>query len=156
MVVVVVLPFSEFVVEDLGVVDNEAVVCSIDLTVMHPDLFTTFEDIAGDRGPGSGTKQQIIDQLYGGNAAQWDAFDPRTVMAKRGPYPGSPADSRTPSHRRMINFAHWQALSKIGGSRSRHRAMAGTTSGTTTTRPARRRICARPRQRSTSPARCTP
>ena len=62
--------------------------CSIDLTVMHPDLFSTFEDIAGDRGPGSGTKQQIIDQPYGGNAAQWDAFDPRTVMAKHGPYTG--------------------------------------------------------------------
>ncbi len=63
-------------------------VCAIDLIVMHPDLFSTFEDIAGDRSTGSGTKQQIIDQLYGGNAAQWDAFDPRTVMAKHGPYTG--------------------------------------------------------------------
>ena len=62
--------------------------CAIDLTVMHPDLFSTFEDIAGDRGPGSGTKQQTIDRLYGGNAAQWDAFDPRTVMARHGPYAG--------------------------------------------------------------------
>ena len=30
--------------------------CAIDLTVMHPDLFTTFEDIGGDRGPNSGTE----------------------------------------------------------------------------------------------------
>ena len=30
--------------------------CAIDLTVMHPELFTTFEDIGGDRGPNSGTK----------------------------------------------------------------------------------------------------
>jgi S-formylglutathione hydrolase FrmB len=62
--------------------------CAIDLAVMHPDLFTTFEDIGGDRGPNSGTKQQTIDRLYGGDAASWDAFDPRTVMAKHGPYSG--------------------------------------------------------------------
>ncbi|WP_414688280.1 alpha/beta hydrolase, partial [Mycobacterium sp.] len=60
--------------------------CAIDLTVMHPDLFTTFDDIGGDRGPNSGTKQQTIERLYGGDAAAWAAFDPRTVMAKHGPY----------------------------------------------------------------------
>jgi S-formylglutathione hydrolase FrmB len=62
--------------------------CAIDLVVMHPDLFTTFEDIGGDRGPNSGTKQQTIDRLYGGDAAAWDAYDPRTVMARHGPYIG--------------------------------------------------------------------
>jgi S-formylglutathione hydrolase FrmB len=62
--------------------------CAIDLAVMHPDLFTTFEDIGGDRGPNSGTKQQTIDRLYGGDAAAWDTYDPRTVMAKHGPYNG--------------------------------------------------------------------
>ncbi|HUO36423.1 MAG TPA: alpha/beta hydrolase-fold protein, partial [Mycobacterium sp.] len=62
--------------------------CAIDLTVMHPDLFTTFEDIGGDRGPNAGTKQQTINRLYGGDAATWDAYDPRTVMASHGPYSG--------------------------------------------------------------------
>ena len=62
--------------------------CAVDLAVMHPDLFSTFEDIGGDRGPGSGDKAETIDRLYGGNAAQWDAFDPRTVMARHGPYSG--------------------------------------------------------------------
>jgi S-formylglutathione hydrolase FrmB len=62
--------------------------CAVDLTVMHPDLFNTFEDIAGDHGPTAGTKQQTIDRLYGGNAAQWADFDPMTVMAKHGPYSG--------------------------------------------------------------------
>jgi S-formylglutathione hydrolase FrmB len=61
--------------------------CAIDLTVMHPDLFTTFEDIAGDHGPTAGTKEQTISRLYGGDAAQYDLFDPRAVMAKHGPYP---------------------------------------------------------------------
>lgn len=80
--------------------------CAVDLTVMHPDLFSTFVDIAGDHGPTAGTKQQTIDRLYGGDAAQWDAFDPRTVMAKHGPYTGvtgwfedaiPPADAKKPS-----------------------------------------------------------
>lgn len=62
--------------------------CAIDLTVMHPDLFTTFQDIGGDRGPNAGDKQQTIERLYGGDAAAWDAYDPRTVMAKHGPYQG--------------------------------------------------------------------
>jgi S-formylglutathione hydrolase FrmB len=62
--------------------------CAIDLTVMHPDMFSTFDDIGGDRGPNSGTKAQTIKRLYGGDAAAWAAFDPRTVMAKHGKYVG--------------------------------------------------------------------
>ena len=48
--------------------------CAIDLTVMHPDMFSTFDDIGGDRGPNSGTKQQTINRLYGGDAAAWLQF----------------------------------------------------------------------------------
>ncbi len=62
--------------------------CAVDLTVMHPDLFSTFEDIAGDHGPTAGTKEQTIDRLYGGSTAQWAKFDPMTVMARHGPYTG--------------------------------------------------------------------
>jgi S-formylglutathione hydrolase FrmB len=78
--------------------------CAIDLTVMHPDLFNTFEDIGGDRGPNSGTKEQTIARLYGGDATAWDRFDPRTVMAQHRPYAGvagyfddsqEPADDKT-------------------------------------------------------------
>jgi S-formylglutathione hydrolase FrmB len=62
--------------------------CAIDLTVIHPDLFSSFEDIGGDHGPTAGTQEQTINRLYGGNAALWDAFDPTTVMARHGPYTG--------------------------------------------------------------------
>ena len=62
--------------------------CAVDLTVMHPDMFSTFEDIAGDMGPNSGTKQQTIDRLFGGNAAQYADFDPATVINRHGPYSG--------------------------------------------------------------------
>jgi S-formylglutathione hydrolase FrmB len=97
---------------DWGVVGwSSGGTCAIDLTVTHPDLFTTFEDIGGDRGPNSGTKQQTINRLYGGDAASWDFYDPRTAMARHGPYSGvagyfddsqEPPDDKTkdlPDHR---------------------------------------------------------
>jgi S-formylglutathione hydrolase FrmB len=62
--------------------------CAVDLAAMHPDMFSTFEDIAGDLAPNSGTKQQTIDRLFGGNAAAYAAFDPTTVITKHGPYNG--------------------------------------------------------------------
>ncbi|WP_328350006.1 esterase family protein [Mycobacterium sp. NBC_00419] len=87
-----------YVVQTFGAADdaaNWAVVgwsmggtCAVDLTVMHPELFSTFEDIAGDHGPTAGTKDQTISRLYGGDAAAWAAFDPRTVMTLHGPYVG--------------------------------------------------------------------
>ncbi len=43
--------------------------CAVDLTVMHPELFSTFVDIAGDMGPNAGTKDQTIARIYGGDAA---------------------------------------------------------------------------------------
>ncbi|WP_201274423.1 alpha/beta hydrolase family protein [Mycolicibacterium sp. CH28] len=87
-----------YVVKNFGASDqaaNWAVVgwsmggtCAIDLTVMHPELFSTFEDIAGDHGPTAGTKEQTISRLYGGDAAAWDQFDPRSAMLRHGPYQG--------------------------------------------------------------------
>ncbi len=62
--------------------------CAVDLAVMHPELLRTFVDIAGDLGPSSGTKEQSIARLFGGDADAWAAFDPLTVMARHGPYNG--------------------------------------------------------------------
>ena len=62
--------------------------CAVDLTVMHPDLFSAFEDIAGDLTPNSGNKAQTIARLFGGNAAAYAAFDPTTVITHHGPYAG--------------------------------------------------------------------
>ncbi len=62
--------------------------CAVDLTVMHPELFSTFVDIAGDMGPNAGTKDQTIARLYGGDAAIWPIYDPTTVINKHGPYNG--------------------------------------------------------------------
>jgi S-formylglutathione hydrolase FrmB len=53
---------------------------------MHPELFSAFEDIAGDLSPNAGTKDQTIARLYGGNSAAWAAYDPTTVMTRHGHY----------------------------------------------------------------------
>ncbi len=62
--------------------------CAVDLTVMHPDMFSAFVDIAGDRSPNVGSKEQSLARLFGGNHAAWDAFDPVTVMNRHGHYTG--------------------------------------------------------------------
>lgn len=62
--------------------------CAVDLTVMHPETFSAFEDIAGDLAPNSGTQSQTVDRLFGGNAAAYAAFDPTAVIARHGPYHG--------------------------------------------------------------------
>jgi S-formylglutathione hydrolase FrmB len=82
--------------------------CAVDLTVMHPEMFSAFVDVAGDFYPNAGTKAQTIGRLFGGNAAAWAAFDPTTVINRHGPYrdvagwfaissDGPPATRRDPS-----------------------------------------------------------
>ncbi|QNJ95642.1 esterase family protein [Mycolicibacterium fluoranthenivorans] len=60
--------------------------CAVELSVRRPELFSAFVDIAGDLGPNSGTKEQSIDRLFGGDSAAWAEFDPATVMARHGRY----------------------------------------------------------------------
>ena len=88
--------------------------CAVDLAVMHPDMFSAFEDIAGDIAPNTGTKDQTIARLFGGNAAAYAAFDPTTVIAPTACTPASPDGStstaRRPRHsgRRRIHCARWE------------------------------------------------
>ncbi|RDH78919.1 esterase family protein [Mycolicibacterium moriokaense] len=60
--------------------------CAVDLTVMNPELFTSFVDIAGDNGPNAGTRQQTIDRIFGGDVNAWASYDPTTAIDKHGPY----------------------------------------------------------------------
>lgn len=62
--------------------------CAVDLTVMHPNLFSAFVDIEGDLTPNTGSKAQTIASLFGGNADAWAAFDPTTVINRHGRYTG--------------------------------------------------------------------
>jgi S-formylglutathione hydrolase FrmB len=90
--------------------------CALDLTVMHPELFSSFVDIAGNLGPETGTKAQTIARLFGGNADAWAAFDPSTVIAKHGRY---------------HNISGWFDVSSSTPSRHRH-GIAVTDIGDTT------------------------
>jgi S-formylglutathione hydrolase FrmB len=81
--------------------------CALDLTVMHPELFSSFVDISGNLGPEAGTKAQTITRLFGGNATAWAAFDPATVIAKHGRYRGvsgwfDVSSSNAPKHHRSL------------------------------------------------------
>ena len=60
--------------------------CALDLTVMHPDKFTAFVDIAGDAGPNVGNKAQTITTLFGGDPNRYAVFDPATVITRHGHY----------------------------------------------------------------------
>ncbi|MGH3558875.1 MAG: alpha/beta hydrolase [Mycobacterium sp.] len=93
--------------------------CAVDLTVMHPELFSSFVDIAGDLGPDVGTKAQTIARLFGGNANAWAAFDPTTVIAKHGHYSGVSgwfdiSSDTTPTGRRSVPVTDTGAVG-LGG-----------------------------------------
>lgn len=60
--------------------------CAVDLTLMHPNMFRSFVDIAGDLRPNTGDKAQTISRLFGGDADAWAAYDPITIMGRHGPY----------------------------------------------------------------------
>jgi S-formylglutathione hydrolase FrmB len=62
--------------------------CAVDLTVMHPDTFSAFVDIAGDAAPNVGNEAQTIATLFGGNADKYASYDPSTVITKHGRYRG--------------------------------------------------------------------
>jgi S-formylglutathione hydrolase FrmB len=60
--------------------------CAVEMTVMHPEMFSAFVDVAGDFSPNAGNKAQTITRLFGGSADAWAAFDPTTVINRHGPY----------------------------------------------------------------------
>lgn len=62
--------------------------CAVDLTVMHPDTFSSFVDIAGDAAPNSGSQTETVDRLFGGSTASYASFDPSAVITRHGPYHG--------------------------------------------------------------------
>lgn len=84
--------------------------CAVDLATMHPDMFSSLVDIAGDFAPNSGSKTQTIDRLFGGDAAAYASFVPATVITKHGPYQGISAwfaisgnPSSTPTAPQAVN-----------------------------------------------------
>ena len=84
--------------------------CAVDLTVMHPEMFSAFVDVAGDFFPNAGNRAQTIARLFGGNANAWAAFDPTTVINRHGHYSDvagwfAVASDAPPAPRRNFAFA---------------------------------------------------
>jgi S-formylglutathione hydrolase FrmB len=79
--------------------------CAVDLTVMHPDMFSAFVDVAGDLRPNVGTKEQTIARLFGGNPAAWAAYDPVTIITQHGRYSGVSGWFEVPASSRPRNLA---------------------------------------------------
>lgn len=79
--------------------------CAVDLAVMHPEMFSAFVDIAGDRGPSIGSKEATLAKLFGGNTAAWADFDPITVMNRHGLYTGLSGWFEVPSSSEARNVA---------------------------------------------------
>lgn len=65
--------------------------CALTTAVRNPETFSAFVDLDGQLGPNMGTERQTIARLFGGDKAAWSAFDPRTVIEKRGRFPGMAA-----------------------------------------------------------------
>jgi S-formylglutathione hydrolase FrmB len=140
--------------------------CAVDLAVMHPELFGTFLDIAGDLGPNVGSKDTTIAKLYGGDAAAWATFDPLTVLGGHARYADTAgwfdnaADSsgtaRSWGGRTGAGRAAGRATSPTGRAARPATAVARTAGTGPVRRPPPRASCARrpPPRASTAP--CTP
>ncbi|WP_395308181.1 alpha/beta hydrolase-fold protein [Mycobacterium sp. AMU20-3851] len=65
--------------------------CALTTAVRHPETFSAFVDLDGQLGPNMGTKRQTVARLFGGDEQAWADFDPRTVIERRGRFPGMAA-----------------------------------------------------------------
>lgn len=67
--------------QDWGIVGlSEGGTCALDLTLRHPDRFSTFVDLSGDLGPNLGSRHNTVLRLFGGSQAAWLDHDPLTIM----------------------------------------------------------------------------
>lgn len=57
--------------------------CSLQMAVNHPEVYSTFVDIAGQAEPTLGTRVDTVDQLFGGDEAAFLAINPVTIMATK-------------------------------------------------------------------------
>ncbi|MGV0815310.1 alpha/beta hydrolase-fold protein [Mycolicibacterium boenickei] len=65
--------------------------CSLTTAVRNPDMFSAIVWLDGTLGPNAGTKDQTVARLFGGDQAAWEAFDPKTIITRHGPYDGMAA-----------------------------------------------------------------
>jgi S-formylglutathione hydrolase FrmB len=57
--------------------------CSMMLTLRHPDVYHYFLDYGGEIGPEIGSTQQTIDTLFHGSQSAWAAHQPSLLLTSR-------------------------------------------------------------------------
>lgn len=60
--------------------------CSVQLGGSRPDLFGSIVDISGEFVPSVGSKEETIDEGFGGDEAAYEAATPEQILAANGPY----------------------------------------------------------------------
>jgi S-formylglutathione hydrolase FrmB len=94
-----------------------------ELAVRHPALFSTFLDFSGEKQPMRDTKQNAVDEVFGGDTAAYDRQDPLAFLAERR-FPGSAGvlvvgadDQPYPDEQKVVAAACEQAgmLIEAGG-----------------------------------------
>ncbi|QZH66831.1 alpha/beta hydrolase [Mycolicibacterium farcinogenes] len=65
--------------------------CSLTTAVRNPEMFSAIVWLDGTLGPNAGTMDQTVARLFGGDRAAWEAFDPKTIITRHGPYDGMAA-----------------------------------------------------------------
>jgi S-formylglutathione hydrolase FrmB len=54
--------------------------CSVMLTLRHPNVFHYFMDYSGEIGPETGSKQKTVDDLFAGSESAWSAHQPSILL----------------------------------------------------------------------------
>lgn len=62
--------------------------CAIKYGAKYPDLWHNIIDVSGEPFPGSEDPDSVIQQIYGGDKAAFEAAKPLSIMAAHGPYTG--------------------------------------------------------------------
>ena len=69
---------------------SEGGTCSLQLAAGHPELFASFVDVSGQRGPLlDGGARATVERGFAGDRAAYDAAQPLAVLAARAPYADS-------------------------------------------------------------------
>ena len=70
---------------------SEGGTCALQLATRHPNLFGSFIDVSGQRGPELGSIPSTIQRGFGGSVAKYLAAQPLNIMKQHGHYANSSA-----------------------------------------------------------------
>ncbi len=57
--------------------------CALQMVTNHPTVYRSFVDISGQLEPTLGSRQQTVDQAFGGDGSKFTAINPMDIMATK-------------------------------------------------------------------------